>query len=324
MSGGDVDPGLADLEAQVDAQIEAEAARLAAARGGAGAASGVGMREAGAPTDDPFGFGGGTGESDAAPPEIELGEENAAGRAASEASAALGMDEERADLDVGPGTRDAVAAGLGRGRRRQIVWRVATAMLATVMVGLMGIVGWKLFAPTTGTPPEAGLVAAAAEGEAGGVAEGAEGAPGEAGEAGEAGGAAKPREEEAPEPSSVAESNALLFGEAVEALGSGWPEDADDRFRLLLRSDPTDRRGMAGLASTLAQQGQFEAAKVMLSQLTEAEGAEPGALLTLGLVAHRLGDTEEARRGLEGFIEAAPEDPRAEKARRVLASLDAS
>ncbi|MEZ4268007.1 MAG: tetratricopeptide repeat protein [Myxococcota bacterium] len=327
MDGGYPEPALDDFEAEVDAQIEAEAARLAGSRraGTSGTDAGPesemdGLRMHGAevPTDDPFGFASsGSGEA-AAVAASEMGPEDATAIGAS--VSAPRMDVEDAELEVGPGTRDVLAAGLGRGRRRRLVWRAAAAMMGTVFLGLVGIVAWKFFAQPVGTSPAAGLVAS--EASAGASAE-SEGAPGEAGAASGEAASVGPREPEAPEPSSVAESNALLFGEAVEALSAGWPDDADDRFRLLLRSDPTDQRGMAGLASTLAQQGELEAARAMLDTLAAQETKEPSALLTLGLVAQRLGDTEGARRGLEQFIEAAPEDPRAEKVRRLLASLSA-
>jgi DNA-binding response OmpR family regulator/TolA-binding protein len=328
MTGDYPDPMLDDLEAEVDAQIEAEAARLGAARSGERSAGGQGpesgmaalrMDAEDAPHDDPFGFGrGGTQEGQAKSAGDRGSHEQAA---EGQAPAAPRMDVEPAELEVGPGTRDVLATGFGRARREKLMWRTATAMMGTVLLGLVGIVGWKLLAAPAGTPPEAGLVA----GQAPGGEPGAEGTAGAGQGQGAAAGlaAAGPRETEAPEPSSVAESNALLFGEAVTALGAGWPDDADDRFRLLLRNDPTDRRAMAGLATSLAQQGEFEAARAMLDTLAEQPESEPGALLTLGLVAHRLGDTEGARRGLERFVEAAPKDPRAEQVRRLLASLSA-
>lgn len=325
MTGVYPDPMLDDLEAEVDAQIEAEAARLGGARGPARAGAEGGpesgmdalkMHGADAATDDAFGCGGGGTRGAVA----AATEASGADGTKAEGDAAPRMDVEAADLEVGPGTRDVLAAGLGRARSRRLMWRTATAMMGTVLLGLVGIVGWRLVAAPPGTPPGAGLVAGEAlRGDAAGG-EAAGGGP-ESGQGVVV--AAGAREPEAPEPSSHEESNALLFGEAVEALNSGWPDDADDRLRLLLRSDPSDRRGMAGLASALGQQGEFEAARAMLDTLAEQAQSEPGALLTLGLVAHRLGDTEGARRGLERFVEAAPEDPRAEQVRRLLASLGA-
>ncbi|MCB9786017.1 MAG: tetratricopeptide repeat protein [Deltaproteobacteria bacterium] len=223
--------------------------------------------------------------------------------------AAPAMDEEPADLEVGPGTRTAtrevIAAALGHTRRRLLVWRAATAMLVTIFVGLLGITGWRMFAQGPGTSPNDGLAQA-------------DGSPGAG--AGEAAGGRNLR---VPEPTSPAESDALLFGEAVESLEAGRTLEANDRFRLLLRSDPEHTRAMAGLAAGLGQLGEYQAAASMLEALVERAPAEPTAWLTRGLVAHQLGDTEGARRGFESFLEAAPDDPRSEPVRRLLTSLDA-
>ena len=73
------------------------------------------------------------------------------------------------------------------------------------------------------------------------------------------------------------------------------------------------------LAKWHTERGEVPEALPYMRQLAAALPDDPGARFNLALAAFRTGQKEEARRNFRAFLELAPDDPRGEEVRRLLA-----
>jgi putative thioredoxin len=114
--------------------------------------------------------------------------------------------------------------------------------------------------------------------------------------------------------------------EALDEEKSGAVADAERRYREVLKSDPDNRAARLGLGRILAEAGEAEAAKEMLTPLLPDPEAErllaglrvaewsalggPGTLAS----ARRLAAQGKWREALDGMLGALPDDPEAREA----------
>lgn len=224
-----------------------------------------------------------------------------------EAEPEAGEEESEDGEWDGPSTGEMIRASMPVWRRNPWIGRAVIGALAAVMLGQLGYLGYRYFAPA-----ESEAVAETGDNEAN--TEDGEGAGEEA----------KLHPSEVPEVPTVEEETTKAYGEGVLAAKAGDLDGAARHYRHILRKPVDHEGGMAGLSAVLIQQGHFDEARKLLLQLATDKPQDALVQLDLGLVANELDDSEAARTALKRYLELAPADhEHREDVMRLVLSLDA-
>jgi tetratricopeptide (TPR) repeat protein len=86
-------------------------------------------------------------------------------------------------------------------------------------------------------------------------------------------------------------------------------DEAMDHYRKALTIDPDHAGSLAGLSAALIKEKKYEDARPMLEELLRVAPDEGAAHLTLGLIAHKLDDSQARGKALNAFVKLVPSSP---------------